>query len=41
MLAPPQGLTLWALDYAGRGPFEAETRPRLPEGPPFDGLGSR
>jgi tRNA pseudouridine38-40 synthase len=41
MLAPPQGLTLWALDYAGRGPFEAETGPRLADGPPFDGLGSR
>ena len=39
MLAPPEGLTLWALDYAGHGPFDAQAKPRLPEGPPFDGVG--
>ncbi len=39
MLAPPQGLTLWSLDYDSLEPFHGETRPRLPEGPPFDGLG--
>jgi tRNA pseudouridine38-40 synthase len=39
MLAPPEGLTLWALDYAGRGPFDAEAHPQLPPGPPFDSVG--
>jgi tRNA pseudouridine38-40 synthase len=39
MLAPPRGLTLWALDYAGQGPFDAERKPRLPDGPPFESLG--
>lgn len=38
MLAPPAGLTLWALDYGGLGPFDGETKARLPEGPPFDGV---
>jgi tRNA pseudouridine38-40 synthase len=37
MLAPAQGLVLWAVDYAGRSPFDAETRPELPGGPPFEG----
>jgi tRNA pseudouridine38-40 synthase len=39
MLAPPEGLTLWALDYAGNGPFDATVQPRLPEGPPFEDVG--
>jgi tRNA pseudouridine38-40 synthase len=39
MLAPPQGLTLWALDYGSLGPFDTEATARLPGGPPFDGLG--
>jgi tRNA pseudouridine38-40 synthase len=38
MLAPAHGLALWALDYGGRGPFDAEVKGHLPEGPPFDAL---
>jgi tRNA pseudouridine38-40 synthase len=37
LLAPAQGLVLWALDYAGLGPFGAETSAELPDGPPFHG----
>ncbi len=39
LLAPAQGLVLWALQYAGRGPFDAEATAPLPDGPPFDALG--
>ena len=39
LLAPAQGLVLWAVDYAGRGPFDALPTARLPCGPPFDVLG--
>jgi tRNA pseudouridine38-40 synthase len=38
ILAPAQGLTLWAQDYAGKGPFEDEANARLPPGPPFDAV---
>jgi tRNA pseudouridine38-40 synthase len=36
LLAPAQGLTLWAQDYAGQGPFEDEAKGRVPPGPPFE-----
>jgi len=39
ILAPAQGLTLWAQDYGGKGPFEDEASARLPVGPPFDAVG--
>jgi tRNA pseudouridine38-40 synthase len=38
LLAPPHGLVLWALDYGGRGPFDAQVNGHLPQGPPFDTL---
>jgi tRNA pseudouridine38-40 synthase len=37
LLAPPQGLVLWALDYGGRSPFDARLG-ELPHGPPFEGV---
>ncbi len=36
MLAPAQGLILWAVDYTGQGPFDAPFPARLPTGPPFE-----
>lgn len=39
LLAPAQGLTLWAQDYRGKGPFEDEREARLPQGPPFRPVG--
>ncbi|MGO9832342.1 MAG: tRNA pseudouridine(38-40) synthase TruA [Myxococcaceae bacterium] len=35
LLAPPQGLVLWAVDYGGRGPFDARDDAMLPTGAPF------
>jgi tRNA pseudouridine38-40 synthase len=39
MLAPARGLTLWALDYGGLGPFDGECLGHLPAGPPFESVG--
>jgi tRNA pseudouridine38-40 synthase len=39
ILAPAQGLTLWAQDYRGQGPFEDARDIRLPPGPPFCRVG--
>ncbi len=35
LLAPPEGLVLWTVDYGGRGPFDGGQAARLPVGPPF------
>ncbi|MGO8969200.1 MAG: tRNA pseudouridine(38-40) synthase TruA [Myxococcaceae bacterium] len=36
LLAPPQGLVLWAVHSGGLGPFDATGSARLPTGPPFE-----